>query len=89
MANSMEDWALLLSLKTRSSLSRANLTSTQRGGVPAGPAVDRKGSVYLRTLAAWISGLPLVDHAAARSGLSKYTWSGVRPPSAGCGLTAL
>ena len=49
----------------------------------------RGGSVCLHRLAAWISGLPLVDHAAARSGCAKYIWSGVRPPSAECGLTAL
>jgi len=49
----------------------------------------RGGSVCLYRLAVWISGLPLVDHAAARSGCSKYTWSGVRPPSAEWGLTAL
>jgi hypothetical protein len=47
------------------------------------------GSVCLHRLAVWISGSPLVDHAAARSGCSKYIWSGVRPPSAQCGLTAL
>ena len=49
----------------------------------------RDGSVCLHRLAVWISGSPLVAHAAARSGLSKYSWSGVRPPSAECGLTAL
>ena len=65
------------------------------GGVPRQILYDRMktavrgGSVCLHTLAAWISGLPLVDHAAARSGWSKYSWSGVRPPSAKCGLTAL
>lgn len=52
-------------------------------------ALARGGSVCLHRLAAWISGLPLVDHAAARSGCPKYTWSGVRPPRAECGLTAL
>ena len=50
---------------------------------------NRGGSVCLHRLAAWISGLPLVDHAAARSGWVKYSWSGVRSPSAECGLTAL
>ena len=50
---------------------------------------SRSGSVRLNRLAAWISGLPLVDHAAARSGWWKYIWSGVRPPSAECGRTAL
>ena len=49
----------------------------------------RGGSVCLHRLAARISGLPLVDHAAARSGWLKYLWSGLRPPSAECGLTAL
>ncbi len=49
----------------------------------------RGGSACLYRLAAWISGLPLIDHAAARSGCAKYTWSGVRPPSADWGLTAL
>ncbi|OYY89806.1 MAG: hypothetical protein B7Y45_10290 [Sphingomonas sp. 28-66-16] len=49
----------------------------------------RGGSVCLYRLAVRISGSPLVDHAAARSGCSKYIWSGVRPPSAECGLTAL
>lgn len=49
----------------------------------------RSGSVCLNRLAVWISGSPLVDHAAARSGWSKYIWSGVRPPCAECGLTAL
>lgn len=52
-------------------------------------ACGRGGSVCLNRLAARISVLPLVDHAAARSGWSKYSWSGVRPPSAECGLTAL
>ena len=58
-------------------------------GLTGGGALYRGGSVGLHRLAAWISGLPLVDHAAARSGWSKYNWSGVRPPSAECGLTAL
>ncbi len=49
----------------------------------------RGGSVCLHRLAARISGLPLVDHAAARSGWLKYIWSGVLPPSAECGRTAL
>lgn len=49
----------------------------------------RGGWVGLHRLAALISGLPVVDHAAARSGWSKYIWSGVRPPSAECGRTAL
>src|SRR3546814_12077704 len=49
---------------------------------------ERSGSVCLHRLAAWISGSPLVDHAAARSGCATYIWSGVQPPSAACGRTA-
>jgi hypothetical protein len=40
--------------------------------------MNRGGSGCLNRLAVWISGSPLVDHAAARSGCSKYT----TPPSA-------
>ena len=49
----------------------------------------RGGSVCLHSLAGSLSGSPLVDHAAARSGWWKYVWSGVRPPSAECGRTVL
>ena len=45
-------------------------------------AVERGGSACLNRLAVWISGLPLVDHDAGRSGWSKYTWSGVLAPRA-------
>ncbi|RYE91869.1 MAG: hypothetical protein EOO77_47590, partial [Oxalobacteraceae bacterium] len=52
-------------------------------GIPAADlkalisTLDRGGSGCLNRLTVWISGSPLVDHAAARSGWSKYTWSGV------------
>jgi len=55
----------------------------------ATPTAGNGGLVRLHRLAAWISGSPLVDHAAARSGWSKYIWPDVRPPSAECGVTAL
>ena len=38
---------------------------------------ERGGSVCLNRLSALISGLSLVNHAAASSGWSKYIWSGV------------
>lgn len=49
----------------------------------------RGGPGCLNRLAVWISGSPLVDHAAARSGWSKYTWSGVLVPRAECGRMLL
>lgn len=52
-------------------------------------AYDRGGPGCLNRLAVWISGSPLVDHAAARSGWSKYTWSGVLVPRAECGRMLL
>ena len=56
-------------------------------GVPVGK--KRGGPGCLNRLAVWISGSPLVDHAAARSGWSKYTWSGVLVPRAECGRMLL
>ena len=50
---------------------------------------DRGGSIRLNSLAGSISGLPAGDHAAARSGRSKYTWSGDRPPRLECGRMPL
>ena len=63
-------------------------TTPPRLGLTCPASWPRVGSVCLNRLAGWISKSPLVGHAAARSGWSKYTWSGVRPPSAECGLTA-
>jgi hypothetical protein len=48
----------------------------------------RSGSACLNGLAVWISRLPLVDHAAARSGGSEDAWSGVLA-KAECGRTPL
>lgn len=67
--------------------SKSVATETRLAGQPWRRV--RGGSACLNRLAVWISGSPLVDHAAARSGWAKYTWSGVRPPSAECGRTAL
>ncbi len=50
---------------------------------------DRGGSVCLNSLAGLLSGLPAVDHAAARSGWWKYTSSGVRQPRLECGRPLL
>ena len=66
----------------------AQVLSTLIESVTIYPA-GRGGSVCLHRLAGRISGSPLVDHAAARSDWWKYTWLGVRPPSAEWGLTAL
>jgi transposase len=52
-------------------------------------AATRGGPGCLNRLAVWISRSPLVDHAAARSGWPKYTWSGVLAPRAECGRTLL
>jgi hypothetical protein len=54
-----------------------------------GIVAGRGGPGCLNRLAVWISGSPLVDHAAARSGWPKYIWSGVLAPRAECGRTLL
>ena len=66
-------------------LGQASVAAPFRGAV----AVVRGGSGCLNRLAGPISGLPAGDHAAARSGRSKYTSFGVWPPRLECGRMAL
>ena len=69
---------------------RARADIYHAAGCCKGQAVRLRGSPgCLNRLAIWISGSPLVDHAAARSGWSKYTWSGVLAPRAECSRTLL
>jgi len=67
----------------------SRLSRSACGGACISDTEARGGSVCLNSLAGSLGGLPLVDHAAARSGWLKYIWSGVRPPRLECGRTAL